>query len=495
MQKKAWARRITLLLLFVSSIVQAGIPLWTFTPLTPTSMTLHPGQRGVVAYTVTNQSNKPHTLTLQSIPGVTQISSGGTQLCENAFVLANKGSSCVLALLINQSLLTGSLNQGPVVCQQGATNQCYQPSFQDRLNVTASGQPVILSLTPNSGSAAGGTTVTITGTGLSRTRQVYFSANPATNVTIVSDTELTVTVPRYIYGIISADTPVNVFVITTVGLLTSPNGYTYLAPKITGVDPNVGSIAGGNSVTLTGSQLTDTTAVVFGSTSATITGSFSDNSVTVTAPAVSSAGPVNITLIAAAGITTCNACYTYQTGSISTIDPDTGSVNGSTGLTISGTGLSGIDTVTFYLPGTTTQVGGASVSSATATTVLATTTAYTGPSSSVPVPVDVYLSGGGNEATKLEGFTYIPVAATISPNNGTAEGYNTVSITRVSGGLSGTTDVTFGGNSAANVIVESDTTLTVVPPAGSGSVNVVTIGSVAPITTGLTYTYIAADML
>lgn len=55
--------------------------------------------------------------------------------------------------------------------------------------------PTITSLSPNHGPAAGGTTVTITGTNFVGVTSVLFGTTNATNVTVVSATEITVTAP------------------------------------------------------------------------------------------------------------------------------------------------------------------------------------------------------------------------------------------------------------------------------------------------------------
>lgn len=88
----------------------------------------------MVQYRVTNQSSKPHTLIMQPIPGITQITTG-LSVCSAPFVLSGK-SSCILSLEINGSQLSGPLTDGPVVCQQGNLNQCYRPSAANILRVT-----------------------------------------------------------------------------------------------------------------------------------------------------------------------------------------------------------------------------------------------------------------------------------------------------------------------------------------------------------------------
>ena len=55
--------------------------------------------------------------------------------------------------------------------------------------------PALTSLTPSSGPAAGGETVTITGTGLAYVRAVNFGSNPASNLIVISPKEIQVTAP------------------------------------------------------------------------------------------------------------------------------------------------------------------------------------------------------------------------------------------------------------------------------------------------------------
>ncbi|VEG90416.1 DUF1566 domain-containing protein [Legionella spiritensis] len=115
--------------------VQAGAPLWTFTPLTATSMILPLNGTATVNYRVTNQSARPHTLVVKPVQGITQITNGAG-LCGNPFVLPSRGASCILSLQINASQLTDNITGGPMVCQQGSTLQCYQPGANDILDIS-----------------------------------------------------------------------------------------------------------------------------------------------------------------------------------------------------------------------------------------------------------------------------------------------------------------------------------------------------------------------
>lgn len=124
---------IGLWLTCVTALVHAGTSLWTFTPLTQTTITVAANDTATVSYQVTNQSRKTHTLAMQAIPGVTQITTSGN--CPNPFVLGYQ-QSCILNLSINGSALKGNIQSGPIVCQQGNPNQCYQPSAANSLNIT-----------------------------------------------------------------------------------------------------------------------------------------------------------------------------------------------------------------------------------------------------------------------------------------------------------------------------------------------------------------------
>jgi len=87
--------------------------------------------------------------------------------------------------------------------------------------------PTIAGITPPSGSAAGGTPVTITGSGfLSSNTNVFFGAAPATNIVVVSDSTITLTSPP------GAGT-VDVEVVTPFGTATLALAYAYLGAAST----------------------------------------------------------------------------------------------------------------------------------------------------------------------------------------------------------------------------------------------------------------------
>ena len=126
---------ISLISLFMITAVQAGTPLWTFTPLTATTLTVPANGTATVQYQIINQSSASHTLTMKPIQGITQLTTGNG-ICGSIFTLASKGASCVLSLQVNGDQMAGNIYGGPVVCQQGSSNQCYQPAQADVLNIS-----------------------------------------------------------------------------------------------------------------------------------------------------------------------------------------------------------------------------------------------------------------------------------------------------------------------------------------------------------------------
>jgi len=131
-------------LMFVMTLAHAGAPVWTILPLTATTITVPSNSTATVSYQITNQSKRTHTLAMNTIPGITQVTTGGN--CSNQFVLGYQ-QSCILTLSINGSALSGNVTGGPVICNQGNPIQCYQPSQANELQITLAEQ--VISVTPS----------------------------------------------------------------------------------------------------------------------------------------------------------------------------------------------------------------------------------------------------------------------------------------------------------------------------------------------------------
>ncbi|MEI2716313.1 MAG: IPT/TIG domain-containing protein [Candidatus Nanopelagicales bacterium] len=252
---------------------------------------------------------------------------------------------------------------------------------------------------------------TISGTGFVTGALVEFGDTEATDVTVVSATEIQATTPPGAVG------DVDVIVTNPDGTAaTLPDGYQYLPPDpptIASVLPTSGPSAGGNQVTITGSGFTAATTARFGGSAATVS-EWSATALTVTAPA-GSPGAVNVSVTDVGGTATLTSAYTY-TGppAITGVQPASGDDQGGTSITVTGSG--------FTASGASVTVGGAAATSVTvvsSTRITAVTPAGTPGSSNVTV------TNQWGSATLTNGFTYVstpPTISDVSPGSGPATG-------------------------------------------------------------------------
>ena len=173
--------------------------------------------------------------------------------------------------------------------------------------------PAVSAVEVASGSTAGGTAVTITGTSLGNASAVDFGSTAGT---IVSDsaTQIVATSPAGQAG------TANITVTTPGGTSVEYSGdhYTYVAPPaVTGVSPNDGAVGGGTTVTITGTGLANASAVDFGATAGAIV-SDSAAKIVATSPA-ESAGTVNVTVTTPIGTSATLAAdeFSYVTAPVS----------------------------------------------------------------------------------------------------------------------------------------------------------------------------------
>jgi hypothetical protein len=154
--------------------------------------------------------------------------------------------------------------------------------------------PTITALSTKKGSAAGGSTLTITGTSFVGVTAVKFGAANATSFKVNSPTSITTESPAGTTG------TVEVTVTTPNGEsgITSKDRFTFGAPTITSLSTNTGSRAGGTPVTIIGSGFglgSAATTFNFGKTPGTSVNCTSSTSCTVLSPAATKAGTVDVT--------------------------------------------------------------------------------------------------------------------------------------------------------------------------------------------------------
>ncbi|MGA5707923.1 IPT/TIG domain-containing protein [Streptomyces cellulosae] len=156
-----------------------------------------------------------------------------------------------------------------------------------------SATPTVGSIAPVSGTTAGGTTVTLTGTNFTGATAVRFDGVNAPSFTVNSATQITAVTPAHPAGA----APVTV---TTPGGTSSPSSYVYLSqPTLTSLTPAQGPAGSGIVVTLSGTGLTTAAAVRFDTTLAQFVVVSPTRIDAVTPPGT--AGPVTVTVTTPAG--------------------------------------------------------------------------------------------------------------------------------------------------------------------------------------------------
>jgi len=380
----------------------------------------------------------------------------------------------------NQLSATAPSGCGTVDVTVTTPNGTSATSTADRFTylLACGGGATLLSIFPTSGPAAGGTVVTVEGTGfVSGSTVVYFGGVPATNVSCASSQQCDATTPAGA-GSVGVTATVN-------GQFASGSAtYTYVA-LLTSIDPTSGPEAGGTVVTLNGMGFDPgTTAVNFGANPATNVTCASTTQCQATAPA--GTGSVTVTMRSAGMQADGSATYSYVAGpppppTLTSISPTSGPESGGTVVTVNGSGfVSGTTVVNFGAnPATNVTCGSSSQCQATA------------PQGTGSVTVTATV--GGVPATGSATYTYIPPPSltSISPTSGPATGGTVVAVNGT-GFISGSTTVRFGSNLATDVSCASSTQCQATSPAGVGVVLVTVVVGAQQATGSVTYTYISS---
>ena len=172
--------------------------------------------------------------------------------------------------------------------------------------------PVVTAVSPATGAVSGRTAVTVTGSHFTGATDVNFGTAAGTAIDVVDDSHLTVITPAHAAG--RVDVTVTNPEGASIGV--PADGFTYLppGPVITRVSPAGGLTTGGTAVTVTGSHLTGTTHVRFGTAAGTRVAVVDDSHLRVLSPA-HAAGRVDVTVTAAGGVSSVVAAdrFTYTT--------------------------------------------------------------------------------------------------------------------------------------------------------------------------------------
>jgi hypothetical protein len=336
--------------------------------------------------------------------------------------------------------------------------------ISDAAGYTYDALPKITSLSNNAGSAAGGGSVNVIigGSGFTDATGVLFGTVASTDVSVNSDSSITASIPAHAAG------PVDVRVVLGDGMsaVATADHFTYIAiPAVTAVSPAAGALAGGNTVTITGTSFTGISAVHFGSSAASIVGTPTATKITVTAPASVLAGAVDVTVSGTSGTSAAATAdhYTYiAPPTVSSVSATVGVSTGGGTVTVTGTNFTGVSRVTFAgIAGTTVVVQSPSQLTVKSPAHAAGT-----------VDIEVFTAYGSSPTVAGDQFTYsaVPTISSInrtqsSPAGGVPMVIVGTNLQNVTGVMFGTVPATFFGGSP----VLFDVT---VPPHTAGTVDI-----------------------
>ncbi|MDO9538755.1 MAG: ice-binding family protein, partial [Methanocalculus sp.] len=143
------------------------------------------------------------------VAGTTTLNTGAVL---NGNVLGGPGASTI-------ALQSGSVLHGKALGQTDVT--FIASTVTDPATITPS--PIFASITPSSGPTTGMSNVLITGTDFTGAVSVTFGNVAATNVQVISPTQITATTPAHPAG------TVDIVITTPFGIATAPSAYTYVA--------------------------------------------------------------------------------------------------------------------------------------------------------------------------------------------------------------------------------------------------------------------------
>ncbi len=344
-------------------------------------------------------------------------------------------------------------------------------SSADEYTYATAALPSISSMSTSSGSTAGGTLVTLTGSGFSDAYAINIGDTTIYDFTVNSDSQITFVTPPGPAGVWD----LSVTSAAGTSALSSSTQFTYTlasAPTVSSLDTSSGSTAGGTTVNLTGTGFTGATDVLFGGVSATAFTVNSDTSITAVAPP-QTAGTVDVKVQTYGGISASSSDdqFTYSASSspsVSGLATTSGSTAGGTLVTISGSNFTGATSVSFGSVSASFTVVSDSLISASAPSQADGT-----------VDVTVTTPSGTSSTSSADQFVYSAAAAPSVTGLADTSGLTTggTPVTILGGGFTGATSVTFGGFQASDFQVNSDTSITAWTPnlpAGTVDIQVTT---------------------
>jgi hypothetical protein len=322
--------------------------------------------------------------------------------------------------------------------------------------------PVISSISPSGGPLAGGTPVTITGSGFLGTTDVRFGEISGTGLKIFNDIQLTITTPPHD----AASVFISITNAAGTGVSSDPaamyNYEEFPLPILSGISPTSGPMKGGTVITITGSGFSGTEYVYFGRYGVIPT--IIDDSHLTVATLYSPPGLLPVSITNAHGTGSSAGPSTmflveYPLPDLYNISPTSGFTTGGTVVLVRGSGFSGATNVSFGRNNGT----GLEVINDTLLTVISPP----GPAGITALSViNPAHTGSSSESRSM--FRYdvpFPRLENVSPSSGSMDGGTVVTLT--GSGFTGTTDVVFGEKPGTGLKVINDNQLTIIAPASA----------------------------
>lgn len=478
---------------------------WTFVTLKPTGEVLNGvDNTGNFTFTFVEKSN------IASLSPNTGATAGGTSVTiDGSFVgfdLSEANSFITIGTTtIDKSLIT-SASETSITFTTPAESTLAGGSGNGEYNVAVTtdgttsntqvftyGDSTIAEISPGSGVIAGGTTVNVTGT-FSNVDMSQDDSYITIGTTVIDKSLITSATESLIVFTTPAESVLSggdgngqyPVTITANGVTSAPNSFVFTDGSIviTNLSPNTGSVAGGSTVTATGSfsgfdASSSSSFITVGSTviDKALIVSATESEIVFTSPPEtglsggSGNGIYGVT-ITANGSTSNTQLFTYKEAPVITgLSPTFGPAAGGTIVTATGdfSGFNLTDAGSFITIGGT-AVDKSTISSATSTSITFVTPSESGLSGGTNGGFDVVITAGGI-ASEPATFTYVGeiVITNISPESGAMEGGTTVTITGTFTGFnpsSGST-LTVGGVSipASDIQSFSDTSIVFTTPA------------------------------
>ncbi len=421
------------------------------------------GQSGGTASAYTYDPNPTVTSITPSngiLAGGTAVTINGSDFVSGATVDLG-GSACTPVVFVSSTQLTCTTTAHIA----GAVNVTVtNPDTQTgalAAGYTYDPNPTVTSVTNSAGTTLGGTVVTVAGADFVSGATVDFGGSACTPVTFVNSATLTCTTTAHAAGatLVTVTNPD-----TQTGTLAS--GFTYqVAPTLTNVSPSFGPVAGGQTVTLTGTGFVAGATVDFGGSACTGVNVISATTIScITSGHASGAVSVTVTNADTQSVTLPTGYIYIPAPTVTGVAPGSGPTAGGTAITVTGTN---------FLAGATVDIGGSNCGTVVvvnSTTITCTTTAHATGTETVTVT-----NSDGQSGNLAASFEYIPAptVTNVSLNAGALAGGTAVTITGT--GFRAGATVDFGGSNCGGVTVVSATSITCTTTAHAAGAVTVTV--------------------